>query len=219
VRRLLPALLALGLAALAGAGPAAAQNGTGVDPKDVGGLYVGFAHRNNALTVVTRQSFIYGECRPREGEDAGCVFPLQLRRLSSCERNPLEDGGSPRVPARRRSLVRGAIVATYPEQDAVEVTTGTDTILIFSALQASPKRIVEALRPVAGPWRLDRDLPRPVLPTSVLRAVADVRSAHRRTGSVAATARRLRMSRAEVTDRLGLGRRLDALGRVRGTRC
>ena len=213
-------LLLLLLTALAGVVAApAAQAQTGVDPKDVGGLYLGRAHAGNALSVVTRQSFIYGLCRPRPGEDAGCEFPLQLRRLSSCERNPLEDGGAPREPASHRSVVRGAIVATYPGQAAVEISTGTETIQVFTTPRTSVRRIVDSLRPVAGPWRLDRDLPRPVLPTAVLRSVADVRSARRRTGSVAATARRLRLTRAEVTDRLGLGRRLAALGGARGTRC
>ena len=210
-------LLALALASVAT--PALAGTPNGVDPKDVGGLYLGGSFGGDELTAVTRQSFVYGECAPRPGTDQGCDFPLQLRRVSTCDRNPLELEGAPRVPASRRYLTRGAIVAAYPGDGSVEISTGSETILVYAPGRLSPRRVVAALRPVAGPWRLDRDLPRPVLPSSVLRQIAAARSAHDRLGSVSRAARRLRMTRAEVSDRLALGRRLDALGRVRATRC
>ncbi len=215
MRRVLLLTLVLAFVAV----PAVAQSPNGLDPDDVGGLYLGGSFDGDALTSVTRQSFVYGECVPRRGVDQGCEFPLQLRRVSACERNPLELDGEARAPASRRYLARGAIVASYPGGGPVEISTGVETLLVYSTGRLSPRRVVAALRPVAGPWRLDRDLPRPVLPSSVVRDVEEARSAHERAGSVSRAARRLRLTRAQLSDRLGLGRRIDALGRVRTARC
>jgi hypothetical protein len=102
-------------------------------------------------------------------------------------------------------------VVAYRDGGAVEVHTGDEVLLLHSRLRVRPRTLVAALRPVAGPWRLDRDLARPALPDPVVSELERTHALHERTGRLAATARKLGVSTAVARDRLGLLRRLDAL--------
>jgi len=156
--------------------------------------YLGDSFQGEQLTAAPepyRNSFIYGDCEAKS--DTGCAPPLEIQNASVCERFPLKYA----VPSRRYYEARGALAGYFPSAGGTDVYTGSTTITIFTSLGLPVHEIIAALRPVRGPANLDRDLPPPAFPRSMLRE----------------------LRRTERPERLGLERHVAALPRVRPTPC
>jgi hypothetical protein len=104
--------------------------------------------------TVIPYSFIYGDCEP--GPDAGCSPPFELQNYSICDQNPLTHSNAPGLVLE----ARGALV------HGTDLYTGATTVRIFGI---RPSEAARALRPVSGPSSLERDLPPPAFPRTMLR--------------------------------------------------
>lgn len=140
-------------------------------------------YRITGSRTVTPYSFIYGDCEP--GPDAGCAPPFELQNYSICDENPLAHSNAPGLVLE----VRGALL------HKTDPYTGGTTVRIFGL---RPSEAAHALRPVNGPSSLERDLPPPAFPRTMLR--------------------KLRFDR-RFKDRRALRQLIATLPRVRPTRC
>lgn len=158
-------------------------------------------------------TFIYDDCLDPAG---GCGAPLQVQVSSICGRHPLRYSG-PGTIATDRYISRGALVASYATSGGTDIHTGGVTVTVFDRPdgehdRALVRRVIRALRPVRGPARRGRPLPRPVFARAMLRELRKIESAVRRHGPAEAR-RRLRLSRSGLKDRLRLARTIRRLPR------
>ncbi len=147
------------------------------------------------LTDTSYQAFVYGECKPPEGE-GGCQLPVRVGNATSCTRNPIGSNGL----VRDVFLVWGGGLAVAYAPGAVDVGTGRQTV---SVRASEPEVLGAALREVrrrseAGP----EPLAPPVYPLPVLRELKRVIVAAEQFGGVAAIAKATGLPPDEVELRL-----------------
>jgi hypothetical protein len=147
------------------------------------------------LTDTSYQAFVYGECKPPEGE-GGCQLPIRVGNATSCTRNPIGSNGL----VRDVFLVRGGGLAVAYAPGAVDVGTGRQTV---SVRAAEPELLGAALREVrqrseAGP----EPFAPPIYPLPVLRELKRVTLAEERLDGVAAIAKATDLPEGEVELRL-----------------
>ena len=85
--------------------------------------------------------------------------------------------------------------------------------------RAVPPAVLDHLRPVGGERAAGAPFPAARLPNRYWRLLTSVANAYRRTRSLSAVSRRLRLKRSEVKRRLAVGRRLAQLGVRRRLGC
>ena len=102
--------------------------------------------------------FIYGDCKPPPGREGGCRLPLTVRNYEICALNP----NSYRISARTLTeRIRG--VPYYMRgAGALELYTGTTTVVIFANDSQAAKRAAQQLRSIDGRIGPRRSLPAPV---------------------------------------------------------
>ena len=154
------------------------------------------------LRLPERMSFIYGSCDP-SGSDTGCAPPLEIQVSSICDDNALALDIRP--DAKRR--VRGATVLDYGEAGRLALDAGVSHVTV-SAEAGRSRRVVAALRPVAGAQRVTRLLPEPRYPRSYVVRLRRVSGAYSRLGDVRAVRTELGISKKAVRFSLGLARDL-----------
>jgi hypothetical protein len=163
-------------------------------------------------------AFVYSDCASFEPK--ACDAPVQVIDDSVCHEQAvgvLEDSLAQAV---RLDAVRGGVRVTYSDGGAFDLFTGRSVAGIrgdAATGQAGLDRFADALRrygeaaPVAlGP---------PLWPRAFVRRLARVTRAYASLHSVRAVARRLRLSRGRVRDRLRIAGALQALGPVRSAPC
>ena len=142
---------------------------------------------------------------------------VEVEVESVCQTSPLffspEFAEEKRLPAIRTR--RGALVLRL-RSGFIEVYTGS-VVIDISGNARDMTRAIDALRPLKGP--APRKLRPPEFSRDVVRTLRETRRVHRQLGSIAAVARRLRISRTEVRLRLKLVRVLRRFGPLRSARC
>ena len=168
--------------------------------------WVGRSFDGLALTEVLprpeRVSFIYGSCDP-SGSDTGCAPPLEIQVSSICDDNALALDIRP--DAKRR--IRGTTVLDYGEAGRLALDAGVSHVTV-SAEPGRSRRVVAALRPVAGAQRVTRVLSEPRYPRTYVARLRRVSDAYRRLGDVRAARTQLGISKKAVRFELRLARDL-----------
>jgi hypothetical protein len=170
------ALLAIGAAAIAGAGPGSPD---GQAPRgksnfsvaearsfaDFPLYYAGDDVAGFSLTAVLREpinqtqetvSFIYGDCSPPP--DAGCAPPVVIQIWPACVRNPSLYKGQ-RFPVPVPTSTRGAPAALFEGGHRLEIQTGISTVVIFGAEQSHITTVANELAGVNVAVRPGEKLP------------------------------------------------------------
>jgi len=142
--------------------------------------YLGERHAGHELTALTSRlqpavygqsttrmpeptsptfDFIYGDCSPPPGSEGGCPPPIDVQNYEICARNPNGYG----VPARTLTArIRGVPYYMNQGAGALELYTGTTTVVIFANDWSTAKRAAEELRSVDGRIGPRSPLPDPV---------------------------------------------------------
>ncbi|MDQ5808603.1 MAG: hypothetical protein M3320_08010, partial [Actinomycetota bacterium] len=147
-------------------------------------LYPGRAFEGLRLSDAEDAFVQLGECElpdPRQCPEE----EIQLQAFTVCRRHPAKYD----IPLRRLFRLRGALVLQYDRASFDLVSGGTVTAIYGVASRSRLQRLVAALRPVRGPERLDRPLPRARLPRKAWRALRA--SARVRRGSIIAGRREM----------------------------
>jgi hypothetical protein len=147
----------------------------------------------------------YSDCS--SFDPAGCPQPVQIFQGSTCAEHPLLEHYR---AVRRLRTVAGLLVYRGIGRN-FDVFAGTTAINVYGAPQRSLRRLVGSLRPVGTDAPASR-LPPPSFGHNVWARLDRAASAHRRSGSVAATARELHLRPQVVRRRLELRKRLLAAG-------
>jgi TolB protein len=168
-----------------------------------------------------RVHFHYGDCGRFDPDECGRDFVnVQSRDLCASGTRLLTDAGRRGNPS---SIFRGALlnIAGDVEIAYADLYSGRSRIIADTASgHPMPSALLNGLR-------LMRDdasppgakMPAARLPVAYWRTLTSVTTAHRRLGSAAAVARRLKISRSEVIRRLAAARRLAELGVKRRLGC
>jgi hypothetical protein len=92
--------------------------------------------------------FVYGDCTPPPGIDAGgCPAPLELQHWPVAKRPPSKFG--PDIACHRVKL-SGRVAAVFESTGGMEVYVGRRTVVIFADSARRTRRAGESLRPVKG---------------------------------------------------------------------
>lgn len=104
------------------------------------------------LTAIIGQrdapDFIYGDCTPPSGIDAGgCPPPLEVQHWPVSKRPPSRFAHD---IACHRVKIHGRTAAIFESTGGIEVYIGMSTVVIFADSARRMKRAAAALRPVKG---------------------------------------------------------------------
>jgi len=190
-RIILSAALGAMLFAASASGQSADQKRASlVDPYWLGPFFAGFPASEGDSTV---HEFVYGDCKPPEGE-GGCSWPARIETSTTCAINPIahETYFAP------VSLLRGGGLMT--EDEWVYVSSGHRTFIVDTR---EPELMSAALREARRRSQpAPETLPPPVYPTTVLRELKRVTTVAERLRGVKAIARETELSPEQVRYRL-----------------
>lgn len=169
------------------------QKRASVDPYWFGPYFAGLRISEEDTT---HSEFIYGDCKPPEGE-GGCSWPARIETSTTCADNPIayETSFGP------VSLLRGGGLMTEDDElRLVSVGTGHRT---FTVETREPELMSAALREARRRSQpAPESLPPPVYPVTVLRELKRVTAAAEQLHGVKAIARETELRPDQVRYRL-----------------
>lgn len=165
------------------------------------------------LSNAEKDIFLYWDCSKDRSKD--CPPGLEIQVESVCNRPSLTLASN----AKRHYKTRGALAVYKGYEGGTRVYTGRVVVSIFPGNQAQTKKAIKALRRVNGRNRRDRRLPPPMLPSTVLKKLKETTDAYKKSGSIDAVRKQLKITRSAVRNRLRLARKLRSFGHLRRSNC